>query len=555
MKFSLVKQLWACFVLLGAAQALAQTPQSLELMQHYDLNQIDSIINSSGIPASIIDRDFEVDVYKLIYNTTDAQGQPTIASGAICVPTGSACALPLSSYQHGTIFHKELVPSRLSLESVIGILYATGGYVVNMPDYLGLGDSPGLHPYVHADTEASAVLDMLRSTRILEDSLGVRLNDQLFLFGYSQGGHATMAAHRSAQEDFPNEFSITASAPMSGPYDISGIQRDIITMNTPYDAPSYLPYVALAYQSVYGNLWDSIPQILVPPYDTLIPPLFNGQFTSLQIEAVLPSIPNQIIDSTYLAQVQNDPNHPMNVALRDNDLYDWVPEDSLRMLYCEADELVSYMNTILTNDTMLALGATTVEILSAGATLGHGDCAPFALLSGKAWFDTMRDVDNGIEISSTVTDASNANASDGSISIQVTGGIGPFTLQWNTGSNDTLLDNLTPATYILTVTDSFGCDRTFLIPVGTAVGISEASLNALNVYPNPARDQLTFAMKRSNTALESIRLYSIDGTLVQDIQSTQVGSTKVSINHLAPGIYHFVAVTSEGQQFGRFVKE
>ena len=34
-----------------------------------------------------------------------------------------------------------------------------------MPDYLGMGESPGLHPYVHGESEATATLDMIRAAR------------------------------------------------------------------------------------------------------------------------------------------------------------------------------------------------------------------------------------------------------------------------------------------------------------------------------------------------------------------------------------------------------
>jgi hypothetical protein len=34
-----------------------------------------------------------------------------------------------------------------------------------MPDYIGMGGSPGLHPYVHAASEATASIDMIRAAR------------------------------------------------------------------------------------------------------------------------------------------------------------------------------------------------------------------------------------------------------------------------------------------------------------------------------------------------------------------------------------------------------
>ena len=48
------------------------------------------------------------------------------------------------------------------------MIFAAFGYVVCAPDFVGLGDSPGVHPYVHAKTEASAAIDMLRAARELD---------------------------------------------------------------------------------------------------------------------------------------------------------------------------------------------------------------------------------------------------------------------------------------------------------------------------------------------------------------------------------------------------
>ena len=55
---------------------------------------------------------FDVDMYKMIYNTVDAHGNPTIASGAFLVPTNTTCLdFPMAVYHHGTSLKKVDVPS------------------------------------------------------------------------------------------------------------------------------------------------------------------------------------------------------------------------------------------------------------------------------------------------------------------------------------------------------------------------------------------------------------------------------------------------------------
>ncbi len=154
----------------------------------------------------------------------------------------------LTTYLHGTETLKENVPSRLSNEASIGY-YASAiiGSVVALPDYLGMGDSPGLHPYIHSETEASASLEMLRATREFCENHAIYLNDDLFIFVYSQRGHATLALQKLIEEENIEEFIITASIPMAGPYDVSGVQTDLLTNGENYPAPYYLPYLILSY--------------------------------------------------------------------------------------------------------------------------------------------------------------------------------------------------------------------------------------------------------------------------------------------------------------------
>ena len=86
-----------------------------------------------------------------------------------------------------------------------------------------MGDNPGIHPYVHWESEATASIDLIRASReFLMDSLEIWDNNQLFLTGYSQGGHSTMAIHKYIKvNNLQSEFNVVASAPMSGPYALS----------------------------------------------------------------------------------------------------------------------------------------------------------------------------------------------------------------------------------------------------------------------------------------------------------------------------------------------
>ena len=160
---------------------------------------------------------YDVDLYKMIYNTVDAHGNPTIASGAFIVPSNTTCLeFPIAVYHHGTSLKKTDVPSNNIQETFIGKVFAAGGYFTCMPDYIGMGESPGLHPYVHGNSEATASIDMIKAAReFITDSLAMIDNGEVFLTGYSQGGHAAMATHKYIEDNnLLNEFNVLASAPL-----------------------------------------------------------------------------------------------------------------------------------------------------------------------------------------------------------------------------------------------------------------------------------------------------------------------------------------------------
>ncbi len=340
----------------------------------------------------------DIETYRVLYHTVDPFGQPTIASAAVALPVNSPCSHALAAYMHGTVLNRNDVPSRLSGEIVVAYYLSAFRYVAVLPDYLGLGDSPGPHPYMHAASEATAGRDALRAARELCAQKGVALNGQVFLTGYSQGGHACMATHKLLQEAHADEFTVTAAAPCSGPYDASGVQAEVIIADEPYPAPYYLPYVLFSYGHVYPWLYDDVDEVLQEPYATLLPPLFLGNNGSGVVDAIMPDIPNQILVPGMLQAFINEPDHPFREALRANDLDDWVPQSRLRMFYCEADDYVFYQNSIVARDAMIASGAPDVLAISAGAGLDHNGCALPALLQAKAVFDALQWPCGGIGI-------------------------------------------------------------------------------------------------------------------------------------------------------------
>jgi len=354
-----------------------------------------------------IQASYDVSLYEMRYNTIDARGVEHVASGLVCVPTDPSLVFPLACYQHGTVSGREDVPSRQMGGFQLAMAFASHGYVTAAPDFVGLGDSPGVHPYVHAKTEASAGVDMLLAVRemaAMEE--GIQLNDQLFISGYSQGGHAAMALQKEVEQNQAANFTVTASAPMSGPYDVSGKMVDFTLGDSEYNTVAYLAWLTLGYQEAYPMLLGDITleDVFKPEYINDILAFKNEEISLWDLNAIMQGIlldsvgavvPKNILKPDILDALVNDPAHPLSQALADNDLYNWVPQAPTRMYYCQGDDQVTYENAIVAEEYMNANGAPDVAAIrkdTDAAPLDHGGCVIPASIDGIEWFDTFQEL-------------------------------------------------------------------------------------------------------------------------------------------------------------------
>ncbi len=310
---------------------------------------------------------YGVSMNKITYGTADPFGNLTQASGLMAIPLNLNVAAPLASYQHGTLVEKSESPSsptapQNGYDRDLVTIMAASGYVIVAPDYLGFDDSPGLHSYVHAKSLAATVIDILRSARAYCEQKGIPLNGQLFLGGYSEGGYATMAAHKEMETYYSDEFVVTASAPAAGSYDLSGSTLKRFLSDAPYQEPYFLPYFLLAYNGIYG-LVDSYTDLFAAPYDVSVPPLFDGTRNEQDINSVLPSVPKDMLSPQLLQAMEGQETSVVKTALRENDVYRWTPRAPMRLYHCTGDQLVPYENSVTAYAYFVQHDASNVELV------------------------------------------------------------------------------------------------------------------------------------------------------------------------------------------------
>lgn len=350
------------------------------------------------------------DVHLLHYNTVGGAGEPTTASGALMVPTGSdpkcrirclSSCTPMGRPRTGhSIWPISTRPPRAWR---LPRYSPPSRYIVVAPDYAGYGLSTlGYHPYLNADAQSKDMIDALRAARsALPTALapGVTDSGKLLITGYSQGGFVAMATHRALQAVGE---TVTASAPMSGPYALAAFGDMVFNGSVAAGSPIFVTMLITGYQRAYGNLFTNTADVFSASFasgiDTLLPS--TASRSSLYVEGRLPQ--HELFSSTppdpqfatvtpattppsmapvfalgfgsnpllsnsyrlaYLLDMQANPDgglpttttgvaatspvHPLRRAFKANDLRDWTPASPTMLCGGTEDPTVFYSNTQL----------------------------------------------------------------------------------------------------------------------------------------------------------------------------------------------------------------
>lgn len=275
--------------------------------------------------------------YKTIGVTKD---ESTNASGVLLLPSGANCtaAAGLVAYAKGTDVQKmRTLASPTDGETfLLAAFYAAQGYAVVATDYLGFAKSAyPYHPYLHADSEASSVIDSIRAARRAATSLGSSLSGKVMLTGYSQGGHSSMAAHRAIERDNAAEINVVAGAHLAGPYNMSGsLKSEAVIAGYQF----FVPYLVTAWQKVYGNVYTNVTDVFKSPYSDYIENLLPSaefNYTTLITSGKLPYGPsptearNAMFNLDFITASRQNDSSGLLVAGRKNDLLGWSPKSKL----------------------------------------------------------------------------------------------------------------------------------------------------------------------------------------------------------------------------------
>jgi acetyl esterase/lipase len=167
--------------------------------------------------------------YRTLYRSTGLKGEPIFVSGVIIVPQGDppAGGRPIVAWAHPTSGVTPRCAPSLAIflfQQIQGLRsFVERGYVVAATDYPGLG-TPQTHPYLVGDSEARAVIDIVRAA---SNPPGAGGGKRFTVWGHSQGGQAALFTGMIAKSYAP-EFELLGVAAAAPATDLAALMKDDI---------------------------------------------------------------------------------------------------------------------------------------------------------------------------------------------------------------------------------------------------------------------------------------------------------------------------------------
>jgi len=398
----------------GSFGKLIAPPTVVGKMTAANLDAITKQNNLEPLPGTA---QCDVTVAQINYRTAGVQsGEITNSSAAVLVPSGANCVgpFPLVVFGRATILEKLQANADLTNPStdLLMTFFAAQGYAVVATDFLGyaLSDYP-YHPYTHAATEASCMIDSIRAAREASSSLGLNLNGKIMISGYSQGGHASMATQREIEKANSGEFNLVAVASLAGPYNISGALSYGAT-HPINGVQSIVPFQIVSYQNIYGNAFAQTSDVFNSPYDSYIATMFPTLLSTNAADALLPTgspvqVQTAMFKAAFLKDLAQNPKNTTIVDGKIQDLLGWNPKSPSIMCGSSADPTVNFaVNAQTAYKDFMARGVTSVSLVDVASEVQqkygyldpetfnlayHGELEPpFCLQKTKQLFDSYK---------------------------------------------------------------------------------------------------------------------------------------------------------------------
>jgi pimeloyl-ACP methyl ester carboxylesterase len=286
----------------------------------------------------------DVSVYRIEYSS-EIDGEIINLSGAVLVPNIEIIK-GIIGIQHSTFFADEEAPSENGDFSVVSrkAIFASHGYVVTLPDYLGYGvDKERIHPYHQANTLALASYDIIAVAKALLDDIKVSVPDKLFIAGYSEGAYATAALQQYI--DKYSNLNVSAISLGSGSYDLKSTFE--LLVDAKESSSSCLPCNAFFIQSYnsYYKIDKPLSYYFKDPYSAeLEDGLLLGEYDAAAVAQRLTNNPQELFQEGFLNDFKGGIQEWEEI-LSQNSIHDWEITVPTLITHNTNDEVSPFFNS------------------------------------------------------------------------------------------------------------------------------------------------------------------------------------------------------------------
>lgn len=371
----------------------------------YDATKLNKIVNEeleqflTGAPlpfekfkGRFAQPKFNVQLYKLTFTSQvpELNNRVIESTGLVAIPETTDTDLPLLSYQHGTVFEKNQVPSQPenSFETKLLLTqFASQGYIVIGADYFGLGDSDLPNSYFQRASTEQACLDHRKAAmQFLEEQTKLKVK-AFFTFGWSQGGYNNMIfLRRLEQAGIP----VTASATASAPVDLAFFVVRGVCNPRPFDAvytPSCFGNMLFAFEK-YRNLPGLAREAIRPEYYSMAEDFYNFKLDFVEYLKKSTGSATEFLNPEFVRQLELGESR-LTGLLEESESYRWLSRTPLRAYTGGKDEAVPDYLARFGVDYQKLLGKKNGESFSAGDDADHRNTFVFAAIDLKPWFDSF----------------------------------------------------------------------------------------------------------------------------------------------------------------------
>ncbi|MEU1310114.1 alpha/beta hydrolase [Streptomyces cinnamoneus] len=335
---------------------------------------------------------YGVRAYRLTYRTVTPQGRPTTATGLLVLPDGGGRRLAVVSDTHGTMASRTYAPSVVEGKGfgrLSPYLHAAAGRAVAAPDYLGLGNGPGRHPYMDTASAVTASVDMLRAARTAAQQQGRQLTGDVYATGFSQGGQVAVALARALDAGADRHFRLRALAPVSGPYDLEKAEMPGIIDGSVDErsAVFYLSYYLTAQNRLHPVYRDPA-EVFRQPYAGVVDRLFDSRHTEEEIFKALPATVKELVTDGFYERLRHPSGGLLDAMRAQDGTCGWKPAVPVRLHTAAGDRDVTLANSVNCARDFARHGVR-VPVVDHGKT-GHFGAFMKATPEIARWFDAVQ---------------------------------------------------------------------------------------------------------------------------------------------------------------------